>query len=611
MSPPARPAGSDPVERGPIRRDPIRLELLKNAFAAIADEMAVTVVRTARSYVIKEAMDFSTGLIDARGNLISQGLCLPMHMGSFPPVIAAILARFGDEIRAGDIYVTNDPYVGGGTHLPDIYVFKPIFLDDTLLGFAAAIGHQTDIGGRVAGGNACDNTEIFQEGLRLPPMRLFSQGELDRDLMALLCLNVRVPDKVRGDVMATVAACTRGERSLQRLGRRYGAAVLQAEMAHLLDYTERMTRAEIASFPDGEWSFEDHLDDDGFSEDPITIRCRIRKHGDQLDVDFSGSSPQVRGSINLPFSMTQSCTWACVRCILDSDLPTNAGFMRAIHVDAEPGSVVYPTSPAPVAARGLTAMRATEAVWGALARMLPDRVFACGAQGDFGVTIAGYDTHREPFVLLEFLFGTWGGRPDREANDGLSSLAVNYSNSPIEIVEHEQPIRIEAYGFRADSGGAGKHRGGVGMLRTYRLTGVDEAVLQVRSDRQKFRPYGLTGGAPGAHAANFLTDTEGRRSQLPGKFMRTLKRGERYEAILAGGGGWGDPLERDPQRVLDDVLDGKVTAAAAATDYGVVINGAMLDATATEATRARLRTARDATAAAASDATAAAARAGA
>lgn len=575
-------------------RDPIRLELLKNAFAAISDEMAATVVRTARSYVIKEAMDFSTGLIDATGNLISQGLCLPMHMGSFPPTVETIIARFKGDMHEGDVYITNDPYVGGGTHLPDIYVFKPIFFEGVLLGFAAAIGHQTDIGGRVAGGNACDNTEIYQEGLRLPPVRLFSAGVINQDLMSILCLNVRLPDKVNGDVMATVAACTRGERAMQGLARRYGAEVLREEMAHLLDYTEKMTRAEFAALADGEWTFEDFLDDDGFSEDAIRIRCKITKRGDAMDVDFSGSSPQVTGSINLPFSMTQSCTYACVRCIMDASLPTNTGFMRALRVTAEAGSVVYPTSPAPVAARGLTAMRATEAIWGALAMMLPDKVFACGAQGDFGVTIAGYDQQKTPFVLLEFLFGTWGGRPNKDTNDGLSSLAVNYSNSPIEVVEGEQPVRIEHYGFRADSGGAGKHRGGVGMVRTYRLTGVPDAVLQVRSDRQKFQPYGLQGGSKGAFAANYLTDTSGLRSQLPGKFMRTFQRGELYEAILAGGGGWGDPLERNAQQVVEDVRDGKVTAASAAADYGVVLgeDGISLNSAATISERKRIGSAR-------------------
>jgi len=239
-------------------------------------------------------------------------------------------------------------------------------------------------------------------------------------------------------------------------------------------------------------------------------------------------------------------------------------------VITEEGSIVNPVSPAPVAARGLTSMRVTEAIWGALASMLPEKVFACGAQGDFGVTIAGYREKR-PFVLLEFLFGTWGGRPDKDAIDALSSLAVNYSNTPVEIVEQEQPIRIEEYGFRQDSGGAGKFRGGLGLVREYRLVGVDEAVLQVRSDRQKFRPYGLKGGAPGANAGNYLRNQDDPKKALPGKFMRSLKRGESYRAELAGGGGWGNPFDRAPEKVLQDVIDEKVSRQSAANDYGVAI----------------------------------------
>jgi N-methylhydantoinase B len=232
-------------------------------------------------------------------------------------------------------------------------------------------------------------------------------------------------------------------------------------------------------------------------------------------------------------------------------------------------------------------MRVTEAIWGALAQMLPNKVFACGAQGDFGVTIAGYDSERRPFVLLEFLFGTWGGRPDKDANDGLSSLAVNYANTPVEMVEREQPVRIEEYAFRQDSGGAGKFRGGLGLIREYRLVGVDEAVLQVRSDRQKFRPYGLKGGHPGAHAANYLRTKGDEQEVLPGKFMRTFLRGESYRAVLAGGGGWGDPLNRDPELVLQDVIDEKVSIEAAKKDYGVVIDAAgEIDMVATKQRRA-------------------------
>ena len=554
------------------RRDPITIELLKNALTAIADEMAVTVVRTARSFVIKEALDFSTGLMDARGALIAQGLCLPLHMGSFPPTMRSILRDYGDDIRPGDVFATNDPYLGGGTHLPDVYVFKPVFQGDELLGFAAAIGHQTDIGGRVPGGNACDNTEIYQEGVRIPPLRVFSNEEPDEVFFKLMRANVRVSEKVIGDIMATVAACRRGEKGLRALARRYGVDAIRGYMEDLVDYAEELTRAELRALPDGRWEFEDFLDDDGFQEEPIRIRVALAKEGDTLEADFRGTSPQVTGSINLPHSFTRSATYACVRSVLDPSIPNNEGFFRPIEVRTEPGSFVDCTHPAPVAARGLGVMRVTDCLWGALARMLPKKVFACGVQGDYGVTIAGYRSGGEPFVSLEFLFSGWGGRPAKDGIDGISSLAVNYANTPAEVVEVEQPLRIERYGFVPDTGGAGKHRGSLGMVREYRLVGADEAVLQVRGDRQKFRPFGLYGGKPGAFAASVINPDRDDPKVPPGKFMTTMLKGDVFRATLAGGGGWGDPLEREPARVLDDVLNEKVSAEGARRHYGVAVD---------------------------------------
>ena len=554
------------------RRDPVRIELLKNALTAIADEMAVTVVRTARSFVIKEALDFSTGLMDARGALIAQGLCLPLHMGSFPPTMRSILRDYGDDIRPGDVFATNDPYLGGGTHLPDVYVFKPVFLDDELLGFAAAIGHQTDIGGRVPGGNACDNTEIYQEGVRIPPLRIFSNDEPDEVFFKMMRANVRVSEKVLGDIMATVAACRHGEKGLAALARRYGVDALKGYMEDLVEYAEELTRAELRSLPDGRWEFEDFLDDDGFQEEPIRIRVALTKEGDTLQADFAGTSPQVKGSINLPRSFTCSAAYACVRSVLDPSIPNNEGLFRPIDVRTEPGSFVDCTHPAPVAARGLGVMRVTDCLWGALARMLPEKVFACGVQGDYGVTIAGYRPGGQPFVSLEFLFSGWGGRPEKDGIDGISSLAVNYANTPAEVVEVEQPLRIERYGFVPDTGGAGTHRGSLGMVREYRLVGADEALLQVRGDRQKFPPFGLYGGKPGALAASVINPDGDDPRVPPGKFMTTMAKGDVFRATLAGGGGWGDPLEREAGLVLDDVLNDKVSPACARRQYGVAID---------------------------------------
>ena len=277
------------------RRDPVQVELLKNALTAIADEMAVTMVRTARSVVIKESLDFSCGLMSAEGVLIAQGLCLPLHMGAFPPTMACVLDKFGGDIHPGDVFATNDPYLGGGTHLPDIYVFKAVFLEDTLLGFATAIGHQTDIGGRVAGGNACDSTEIYQEGVRIPPSRIIDAGRPNEVFFDMMRANVRVPEKVLGDIMASIAACRRGEEGLQTLARTYGVEELELQTNDLVDYAEELTRAELKSLPDGSWTFEDFLDDDGFQEEPIRIFVTLTKEGDELTADYRGTSPQVKG----------------------------------------------------------------------------------------------------------------------------------------------------------------------------------------------------------------------------------------------------------------------------------------------------------------------------
>ena len=575
------------------RRDPVQVELLKNALTAVADEMAITVVRTARSFVIKEALDFSCGLMTADGALVAQGLCLPLHMGAFPPTMEAVLRDFGGDIHAGDVFATNDPYLAGGTHLPDIYVFMPVFLDDTLLGFAAAIGHQTDIGGRVAGGNACDNTEIYQEGVRIPPVRIIEAGVQNEIFFKMMRANVRVPEKVLGDIMAIISACRRGEEGLRTLARSHGAAALELQMKDLIDYAEELTRAELRTLPDGRWTFEDFLDNDGFQEEPIRIYVELTKDGDELIADFRGTSPQVKGSINMTRSFTCSATYACVRSIMDPSIPNNEGFFRPIKVVTDAGSFVDCTHPAPVAARGLGAIRAADCLWGALAQMLPDKVFACGVAADYGVTVAGYRPDGRSFVHLEFLYAGWGGRPNKDGIDGISSLVANYSNTPIEVVEVEQPIRIDRYEFRPDTCGAGKYRGAVGIERDFRLVGADEAVLQVRSDRHKFRPFGLHGGKPGAFASNML-NPDGDDPQLPpGKFLTTIREGEVFRARLAGSGGWGDPLERETALVLEDVINEKVSAQHARDEYGVVIDAQAMrvDDASTRALREQLRTA--------------------
>jgi N-methylhydantoinase B len=549
--------------------DPITAELIRNSLQSIVDEMALTLVRTAYSANLKSAMDLSSAICDSHGRLIAQGLTLPLHLGSIPDAMHALLESFGGGFRPGDAFVLNDPY-DGGTHLPDFFVFQPVFDGDALLAFAVTVAHHTDIGGRVAGGNGWDSTEIYQEGLRIPCIRLCADGQMNADFRRLLSANVRIPTKVLGDLRAQLAACHIGERGLLDLVGTYGAAVLQTAFADLLRYTEQLARSVIEQLPDGRVEFIDYLDDDGIDPQPIRFQVAVTVRGSELDVDFSGSSPQVKGAINCVLSFTRSSVYACVRCLLPPMLPNNEGYMRVINVIAPPGTIVNPLPPAPVAARGLTGYRIANAVMGALAQLAPDRVPACESGGDTGISLGGYDANRRAFVFLEFLVCSWGGRPFADGVDGLASMVVNFSNYPAEVIEREYPLRIEEYAFLPDSGGPGRFRGGLALVRRYRFL-EESGTFQIRSDRRRFGAYGLAGGGEGRRSRNVLNPGP-RERVLPGKTTLHVEHGDVLLHELAGAGGWGDPLERDPERVLADVLDDKVTLEHARSAYGVVLN---------------------------------------
>ncbi len=571
-------------------RDPFTLEVVKNALASIADEMAATIQRTARSFVVKEALDYSTALFDGAGRLIAQGTCLPLHMGAMPHAILAMQNHFGDDMRPGDIYVSNDPW-DGSTHLPDVVCVKPIFLAEKLVGFAAALAHQTDIGGRVAGGNASDSTEIYQEGLRLPPIRLYENGEPCETVFRIIARNVRVPETVVGDIRSEVSACMIGERQLLDLIDRHGIDEFEALCTELLDYTERFTRAEVAKLPDGVYRFTDYIDDDGIDPDRITFQVAITVAGEEMVIDFAGTSPQVRGAINSVYPFTASAAWACVRAILDLDIPNNAGFFRPIEVVTPPRSIVDCAPPSPVAARGLTGFRIADTVMGALAQIRPDMVPASGGNSpDAGVSLGGYDEHGKPFVYLEFLVGSWGGGPWRDGMDACTGIIVNYANTPAELVESEQPLIIERYGYIADSAGTGEWRGGLALERHLRFTDK-EGIIQVRSDRRKVAPYGLEGGSDGQPSNVTITRASGEDERMPSKFLTTIREGDVIRLRLASGGGHGDPLARAPAAVLADVVDEKITPAFAAEAYGVVLTGSppKVNASATKLQRGTIR----------------------
>jgi N-methylhydantoinase B len=572
--------------------DPIAFELFKNAIFSIADEMALTVMRTTYSGVLKDNMDFSTALADADGKLVAQGLTLPGHLGSIPTALESIMRQFEDRMGPGDVFIMNDPF-DGGMHLPDIFVIKPLYVDGQRIAFAATVCHHTDVGGRVPGSNASDSTEVYAEGLRIAPMKMYEAGQRNDTLFTFIEKNVRVPVKVFGDLRAQLAACHIAERQFLELVGRYGADTVGLYMQEVIDYAERLTRAAVAKLPDGVYGFEDWIDDDGIDVGkPIRLFVTLTKQRDSLIADWTGSSPQVKGAINNTLSYTKAATYCAIRSVLPPGIPNNEGVFRAIEVIAPPGTIANVVLPGATAARGLTGFRMVDCCFGALAMMLPDQVFAASDGGNTGVSIGGYHADRKPFIYVDFTCGTWGGRPFADGLDGNSNIFANMASTSVEITEAEHPIQILAYEFVADRAGAGKYRGGTPYRRDYRFL-EDEAILQVRSDRRTIRPYGLYGGNPGKPSSNYL-DPDGANQPLESKLTMTIRRGEVFRHELAGAGGWGDPLERDPDAVLKDVRNELISLSAAANDYGVVIDPHIwkVDAAATQRLRTEIRTTR-------------------
>ena len=548
-----------------MKIDPITFAVIKSGLDSIVDDMAYTVVRIARSEIVKDVMDFSAALCDADGRMVAQAKTIALHLGAIPEAIEAVLAAFGDDLHEGDAVIMNDPY-HGGMHLPDIFMFVPIFHGGKRYAFSVVICHHTDVGGRVPGSNASDSTEIYQEGIRIPPLKLYAGGRLNRTLEQLIKLNVRVPERVWGDLQAQYAASQVGARHLARLFDRYGADEVARYMAELIDYAERMTRAEIRRWPKGTFRFVDHIDSDGFTDDPIPICVAITVEEDHLVVDYTGSSPQVKAALNSTRSYTHSNTYLSVRCVLGRDVPNNVGVFRCITVKVPEASVLNPVLPGACAARALTGYRIFDTMLGALAQIVPDRVPAAGEGGNSVVCISGLRKSRKPFIIVDMLCGAWGGRPDQDGVEAITNPSQNLSNMPVEVMEAEHPVRVEEYAFVPDSCGAGRWRGGVGIKRSYRIL-ADDALLQLRTDRVKFAPYGLAGGKPGGTSRNFLT-RDGETSPLPSKVTMGVHQGDLITHEQAGGGGFGDPGTRDPALVRQDLADGKITPAYARQHYG-------------------------------------------
>ncbi|MFG1908788.1 hydantoinase B/oxoprolinase family protein [Kribbella sp. NPDC048928] len=550
-------------------RDAVTFEVFRNAVTGLADEMAITVLRTAHSQLVATSMDFSAALCDPRGRVIAQANTLPLHLGSIPAAMEAVFDEFGDSIHRGDIYLLNDPSLGG-MHLPDIFVFAPVFAGETLLGFSVTVVNHTDVGGWAAGSMAVQSTNIFAEGIQIPPTRLIEAGTMNESFLRLILRNVREPELLRGDLESQLAACHTGAEGLRALAARYGVDRYAELIDELLDYSETLLRNALAEAVPGTYEFTDHIDDDGLGSGPIVIKVRATLSAAGIELDFTGSAPQVNSALNATESFTRSAGYAALQGVLASDIPANSGFYRPFTFVIPEASILNGRRPSARGARGLVGFRIVDAVLGALAPVFPNRVPAAGDGGPNGIAIGIVGEDGESVVLWDALAGAWGARPDRDGVDGISSLGANLTNTPVEELEQSGHIRFDGYGYLPDSGGAGRWRGGLATFRDMTVL-VPEASVQIRSDRRKFLPYGLAGGAPGTPSLNVL-DPDGPGEQLlDSKPHLVMTAGTRHRHVTAGGGGHGVPFERDPDRVLEDVLDGKVTHKSAERDYGVVI----------------------------------------
>jgi len=560
------------------RGDPATFEIVKNGLYKIAEEMRVVLAKTAYSPLLKSAGDYSCGLFDARGEMVAQGPDLPIHLGSMPDAVRAIVAAFAADVHDGDVFLHNDPYFGG-SHLPDVNVVRPAFYEGRLLGYACLRAHWPDVGSATPGSYGAV-TEIFGEGLRLPPLRLISRGAVNADLENVILANVRTPDERKGDLGAQLAATLRATERLKTLARRYGAEQLVGYMAQVMDYSERLMRATLKDLPDGEGVFEDFCDGDGIADDelgkdaPFRIRLSVKKTADRLIVDFAGTAAQVKGPMNAPLSVTASGIYCGLKTAVDPNnlIPPNSGCWRTIEIRAPKGCVVNATFPAPVVyANHEISHRVADMVMGALARFMPDQVMACSQGTSAILTLGGVDPRTgRPYVSYETVKGGYGARPNKDGINCIASGISNTMNTPVEIMEMAFPVRVERYEVNPDSGGAGRYRGGCGAIRVWRLLEGADATGALCMERMTSPPFGLLGGKAGAAAAVKLTTPDGATRHLPGKGAFSAPAGSVIEMITPGSGGFGPVAARDRAAIGRDLLDGYVSVAAAQRDYGIV-----------------------------------------
>lgn len=555
--------------------DPFTLEIIKEGLVAIGDEMFVTMQRTSMSTIIYEVLDYATGLTDAQGRLITQGNGVTLFLGTLDFGVRSVLEKFGPEgLKPGDIIITNDPYSGGGTHLSDVTLIAPIFYDGKIVAFAANKGHWTEVGGMAAGSWTTDSTEIFQEGLQFPCIKIFEEGKPIQSLIDLIRANVRTPDMTIGDMYAQAASLRIADRRFRELCDKYGVDKVLAGIEVLMDHSEQMTRQELRKIPPGVYEAEDWIDDDGIGNGPFRVCVKVTVTPDKLICDFTGTHPQVPGPVNCNRTGLHSAARAMLMAMTDPSITASEGCFRVLDVICPDGTIFTCNRPAPVSTYWETMLYAADLIWKALAPVLPNRLPAGHFLSVCGVVLAGlHPDTGELFLLVEPQAGGWGAGATKDGENGLVCVGDGETYViPVEVCETRYGVLVDQYGFDITDGGAGRYRGGRGLVRDYRIT-AEEAWFTGTFGRHKFLPWGMAGGQPGSRNYTKIIFADGRDPDIFGKTARYhLKRGDVARLITGTGGGYGNPLERPVEEVQSDVKNGYITLEMAERDYGVILN---------------------------------------
>lgn len=551
--------------------DSFTREVIKNALVAIGDEMFTALKRTSMSPIIYETLDYAIGITDAAGRLIAQGNGVPLFIGTLDAAVRSVQEKFAGpgRINPGDVFITNDPYGGGGTHLSDVTLVRPIFHEGTLLAWAANKAHWTEVGGKDAGSFSPNTTEIYQEGLQFPAVRLFDQGRINEALVDMIRANVRLPDMTLGDMWAGAAALQLGERRFLDLVGKYGTAGVADAVEHLLDHGEAMIRQELARLPKGTFTAEDMIDDDGLGNGPFPVRVAITITDSEFIADFTGSAAQAPGPINNTRAGLLSAVRAVFKALTNPEIPATEGVFRPLKVICPDGTVMTASRPAPVSIYYETMISAADVMWKALAPHMPDRLPA----GHYGSVCATVIAGRHPdsgdfFLLVEPLAGGWGAACDGDGQQGQFCVGNGETyNIPVEVTEARYGVRVERFGFHTEDGGAGRFRGGKGLQLEYRVLG-DGAFMSTTFGRYRHRPWAMQGGQEGSPNFAEVVRADGEVVRFSKTARLPLAKGDLVRLVTGTGGGWGDPRERDPARIAADLRDGYLTPAQAARDYG-------------------------------------------